>query len=676
MDLERAKKELKIDIDIKKLKKELLNGYIPTPLKQVNIKTSSKIRPIKIATDKDKIIQRALLYELEFIDKCLSDKSYAYRPKKSHLKAIKRVKHFINRYDYVLKSDIKDFFENIDHSILVKILKKHLKKDILNLVMLFFKNGSIEKFDYFSHNRGIHQGDVISPILSNIYLDIMDKFLEKNGFDFVRFADDFVIFAKDKESLEKLQKKLTKLLKFLKLSLNLEKTYITSIDKGFSFLGIRFKKDIQTLENERFTKIISNISKHKYLKFDKFVDYLNNYYHIINTYYRQFLSTKQKEALNKYLVDLITTKIKKSNLKKRDLKKLISKFIFLDDVDEIIDISFDVEKILQKQKRQISKKIAAISTLHIQKIGVFVGISKNKIVIKQKNKVINSYPISQIQRIVITSLSVSLSNKLLFVCVNRNIHIDFIYKNEPYCSFIKYNSASTQLIHKQALLLNTPKHFEIAKQFLKGKLKNQINYIKYLSKYHIFLDENIKKMENIYQNFKQNQKIESLMGFEGSMAVIYWDSLAKVMRIDFKRVTKGANDLVNSALNYGYAILYGEVQKSLILAGLSLHISYLHSLDKQKPTLVYDMIEEFRSFVVDRVIISMINKKEPLKIKNNLLDETSKKLIAKNIYEKLESYTIWRKKSIKVRNIIQTQAYNLANSIKEDKLYKPFIGKY
>ncbi len=167
--------------------------------------------------------------------------------------------------------------------------------------------------------------------------------------------------------------------------------------------------------------------------------------------------------------------------------------------------------------------------------------------------------------------------------------------------------------------------------------------------------------------------------YEGSISVAYWDSLGLVIEVPFeRRVTFGARDIVNSSLNYAYAILYGKIQHSLVHAGLSLSISYLHALDDKKPTLTYDMIEEFRTFVVDRSIISMLNKKEPIKLDSKgLLTKDSRKLISKNIKEKLGSYTMYKKESRKVENIIQSQAYRLAKVVNgEEKKYRAFLGKY
>jgi len=169
------------------------------------------------------------------------------------------------------------------------------------------------------------------------------------------------------------------------------------------------------------------------------------------------------------------------------------------------------------------------------------------------------------------------------------------------------------------------------------------------------------------------------MGIEGSISASYWSGLRLVLEVPFeRRITQGARDIVNSSLNYAYAILYGKVQHSLVYAGLSLSVSFLHALDDHKPTLTFDMIEEFRTFVVDRTIISMLNKDEPIKLGNDgLLTKSSRKLIAKNIKEKLGSYTMWKKESHKIENIIQTQCFHLARVIEgNDAKYKPFIGKF
>ena len=701
-----------LDKNIDEIIFSILNGYyVPEPLKHIEIKkpNSQDTRPIGLSTIKDKIIQKTIYEELNlYFDKMFSDKSYAYRHKKSPLKAINRVSDFIRRGDrWILKSDIDGFFENIDHNVLVKILDKHIKdKRIIKLLLLYLKIGAFKSNDYLEHFQGIHQGDIISPLLSNIYLSVMDQFLDKREINFVRFGDDFIVLTKSKRYLLQIQRNLISLLKVLKLTLKEEKTYICNVKENFVFLGVLFKNGIKSIDNDRFQKIISkihSISKEN-KSFDKFIFDLDEYLRVLRNYYFKIIdkNSTQYKLFKSDLFNVISHKIaitkenkeitnKKVFLEKLELFKNITFFEFDDNIlkaiihkgyeDYFLKKEIKVDNLINQKKNKYSKKFATQSTIHINQFGVYVGVSKNKIVIKKYGKVIKEFPFSQVDRIIFDGKGFSISSDLIYRCANKKITIDFIdFKSNPYASFISYNGAISQNIHKQAMILNTDKHLFIAYQFVKGKIKNQLNYIKYLKKYHKQLSDNVVKMEDLYNKFKvlQNFDINRLMGYEGSMATIYWDSLKLILDIEFiGRITQGAKDIVNSSLNYGYAILYGKIQNSLVKAGVSLNISFLHSLDKQKPTLVFDMIEEFRSFVVDRIVISMINKDEPIKLdKSGFLTDKSKKLIAKNIYEKLGSYTMWRKKSIKIENIIQIQAYNLLKFIEEEKKYKPFIGKY
>ncbi len=335
---------------------------------------------------------------------------------------------------------------------------------------------------------------------------------------------------------------------------------------------------------------------------------------------------------------------------------------------------------IKSKKQEYSKKLSIASTLHIAKFATSLGVSKGKFVIKHKGKVIHTQPIAKTSHIIIETPIYSISSRVIFEAAQNGIHIDFIDKNLlPYAQLTSYNSSFSHIIQKQAALLNTPKHFELAYEFIDSKAKNQINYLKYQNRYHKNLSQEIAKMQDTLKKLKKKAAtINELMGYEGQISSIYWNAVAKNLDAPFeKRITQGAKDIVNSALNYAYAILYNKVQFYLLHAGLSLHISFLHAIDGTKPTLTFDLIEEFRTFIADRTIFAMINKNEPIKLdKDGLLTKESRVLIAQNIKERLGTYTTWRKEHIKIENIIKTQALNLKDSIINQSKYKGFIGKY
>jgi len=700
--------------NINSLSKRLLKGeYSPEPLKKIEIEkpNSDEMRPIALSAIKDKIVQRVLYANLNpYYEKLFCDKSYAYRPDKSTIKALNRVSDYLNKsYRYVLKTDIDNFFETIDHTILLELLEKEISdKKILKLISLFLQTGGFKKREYDEHIQGVHQGDILSPLLSNIYLNEMDKFLQEQNVEFVRYADDFVVLFKKKNSAYQTLKILKKFLKSLKLSLEKEKTSIVHISDGFEFLGVSFIGRNRFITQSRIDKSVEKLQKLASTTsgFMKYVEDCNSYLRALKNYYLKIIqkNTQQYFLLQEALIESVSHKVylsKKSKIvkTKKAFRNLVTNIRFETLFDEkdaqearemaiargyekyLANKSYKASKsVINKKKNRYAQKFANEATLHISTPGLMLGVSKNKFVLKEYGRVKERYALNRVERIIFEGKGFTLSSDVIKKCADHKIGCDFIdTKAQPYATLTSYNAAVTQNIVNQSMLLKTPKQLEIAKAFIKGKAKNQINYLKYLNKYHQILDKEIASMEKNFIKIKSVESVDVLMGIEGSLSVAYWSGVRLVLEVPFeKRITLGARDIVNSSLNYAYAILYGEVQRALIQAGLSLNISFLHALEGNKPTLTFDMIEEFRTFVVDRVVVSMLNKDEPLKLgSDGLLTKTSRQLLARNIKEKLGSYTMWKKESRKIQNIIQTQAYHLATVVQGDeKKYKPFIGKF
>lgn len=327
--------------------------------------------------------------------------------------------------------------------------------------------------------------------------------------------------------------------------------------------------------------------------------------------------------------------------------------------------------------------IASNSTLYISEPGTSLGISKNTFVVKKFKKVLFTMPQTHCERVIIAAKSVSISSDFVAVCSEFGIGIDFFDRSlkNPVAMLSSPKHAYAKMTKYQLAMLDTPMQLDIAKAFLRGKTKNQINYLKYLNKYHNLFDEHIIKMRYIQKKILQNsENSNTLMGFEGQISHLYWSGLSDMLadKIDFShRKTKGATDIVNASLNYGYAILYGRIHFHALKAGLSLHISFLHASDHIKPTLVFDMIEEFRTFVVDRVIFRMFNQKEKLALDaDGRLDVYTQKRIATKVLERLATHTKHHNASKEIDHIIAEQAYLLARTFKGLATYRAFVGRY
>lgn len=323
--------------------------------------------------------------------------------------------------------------------------------------------------------------------------------------------------------------------------------------------------------------------------------------------------------------------------------------------------------------------------------GTSLCVTGCRLVVKQQGDILAEYPLSRLHTITIAKTGVSISSTLITECAIRGTRI-FVSDNRGNIvsdiSGVRAHGVGQTRRMQVLFLENNRAASELSMRIVYGKIRNQRAVLLYFAKSSSSrqsgVSENLtraaealkRSAEQAFEISRSNADVRArLLGIEGEAAAIYWQAWVDsgLLPTSFvSREGRGSSEIVNSALNYGYAIVVSRVWNAVLVAGLEPYLGFYHTDRPGKPSLVLDMMEEYRAWCVDRVIL----KNRFLLAGQTELTPTVKKRVINDIQEVFSKSFISHGKRLSLDTILQRQIYRLCGHFAGNKIYRPFLFKW
>lgn len=632
-------------------------------------------------------------------------------------------------------------FDTIDHEVLLDRVGRRVSDPLLLALLHHWLTADVLDFrDLVPMELGVPQGSPISPLLANVYLDPLDRHLEERRLDFVRYADDVVVFAPDEpRALEALHTLGEFLHEPLHLSLKPAKTNHVRVEDGLDFLGFRLTTSSVMIQPEKLDRVTSSLHASitvlgaPHVTFLERTRTLGRINALIRGFRAYFALPEEQEIAVQFrhldrVVEVMGQEILPTSLRDDPAWLSHERFtsgapedeeaathsmhgIYPEDrsarpplawivkTDDRIDASTPTPSPVVARRDDEPEDDAAPTQseivehegrVYVMTHGSYVTESDGVLVVKRRKVEIFRRPLADVRLVFLQGLGTTMSLSLALQCAKRDVALVVApLVGAPVAVLNPLDSTRSHLRGRQVLRRNDPDVVRAGLRMLAAKIGNQAAVLRYFAKYRLKTDAEIHRRlvaisDEVRQLASRLGQLDpgaagvrsAAMGFEGHAAAVYWSHLAALLPPDagFKgRVTRDAGDPVNQAINYVYGMLYGEVWRALVKAGLDPYFGIMHGSERDQGSMVFDLIEEFRAPFADRLVLAMIGRGLKLEIgTGTMLRSRARRLLARGFIRSWTRKVRWSGRHVTPAAILEHQAGALVKLIMGDAGYRPF----
>ena len=315
----------------------------------------------------------------------------------------------------------------------------------------------------------------------------------------------------------------------------------------------------------------------------------------------------------------------------------------------------------------------------------------NQITIHEKDEILDSIKASKINDITVVGKGYVTFDALNLIAENNIKLISINTRGQLTYTLESPDAGNVKLKKAQYKLSENNMGIEISKELILSKMKNQKATLTTLNKnkklkrvfnHRLKIEDCITQLNQL-NLIGENENIRmKIMGLEGKASNEYWKAVKHFIpqEIGFNQRTKQSTDLLNSMLNYGYAILASQITKSILTNGLDPYCGFLHFDMTHRTSLTFDLIEPFRQQIVDKTMISLINRKQvtvnDIDKRNNTIKLEARKIIVKKILSKLYSSLTYNGETVSYDDLIEKQSKNLVKTLLNGEKFNGFYLRW